>query len=72
MGPVLLLIHAADGLVGPVLLLKYSADGLKWAQWRSSAALPITLNGPSVAPETCCRWSQVVPVVNLCEHCLLP
>jgi hypothetical protein len=34
--------------MGLALLLKDAADGLKWAQWCSSVALPITLNGPSL------------------------
>ena len=34
-----------------------------WAQHYSREKLPMTLNGPSVPPETCCLWCQMDPLL---------
>jgi hypothetical protein len=47
--------------MGPASLLRHAADGLRWAQYCSLVSLPIILNGPRIAHESYCRWSQMGP-----------
>jgi hypothetical protein len=48
----LLLVKLPIASNGPIMAPKNAGDGLKWAQCRS---LLITLNGPNIAREMCCR-----------------
>ena len=47
--------------MGPPLLLRDAADGIEWAHLHSQDMLPMALNGPTFATETCCQWHWMGP-----------